>query len=156
MATEAVYLDDFTTLDLQTSGSTSTPIAGIQSVEISGEVSLERLYTADSIKIEAQKQHEAQVSVSIGYSKFDAAIVEQWLGGSGSSANSLTDTSDPQKYQISGTFEEVSGTNEINLTVTGISFESMPLISASRGEFVQWDIEGTGEDITTFEKVSVV
>jgi hypothetical protein len=144
------WLDDYTTLDLSTPGDgTATPVAGIQNVEIVPNVSMERLYTADSIKIEAQKQHEAAVNVTIGYSKWDSTVAEQWLGGGGdTSANSLTDTSDPQKYELSGTFESQNGDRTMDVTVTGITFEEMPLMAASRGEYVQWDLEGTGEDIS--------
>lgn len=152
--TDAYWLDDFTTLDLETDEGTptSTPVAGIQNVEIVANFSIEKLYTADSTKIDAQKQHEAAINVNIGYSKWDSVVVEQWLGGGGgTTANSLTDTSDPQKYQLSGTFDSVDDTTTIDVTVTGITFESMPIFSASRGEYVQWDLEGTGEDISDFQ-----
>jgi hypothetical protein len=32
--------------------------------------------------------------------------------------------------------------------VTGITFEEMPIIAVSRGEFIQWDLSGVGEDLT--------
>lgn len=150
MPNDAYWLDDFSTLDLQTEdqSQSDTPVAGIQNVELVPNVSIEQLYTADSIKIESQKQHEAAVDVNIGWSKWDSEVVEQWLGGAGSSANSLTNTGDPQKYQIVGTFESVSGDRTLDVTVEGITFEEMPIIAASRGEFVQWDLDGTGEDVT--------
>lgn len=154
MANEVYFSDDFTTLDLtEGDGDTATPVAGIQNVEIVPSVSIEQLYTSDSIKIEAQKQHEASVSVSIGYSKWDPEVAKQWLdGGGGNTANSLTDTSDPQKFKIDSDFTSNAGTT-LNITVTGITFEEMPLVSASRGEYIQWDLEGTGEDITDLSTV---
>jgi hypothetical protein len=151
MANEAYWLDDFATLDLETGEATptSTPVAGIQNVTIIPSVSVEQLYTGDSIKIDAQKQHEFSVDVSIGYSKWDPVVAEQWLGGGGgTSANSLTDTSDPQKYQITGEFDSVNDNTTLSVTVEGITFEEMPIIDASRGEYVQWDLEGVGEDMT--------
>jgi hypothetical protein len=111
-------------------------------------VSLERLYTGDSIKIEAQKQHEFQVQVNIGYSKWDPVVAEQWLGGAGgTSANSMTDTSNPQKYSLTGEFESNGGGTTFSIEVSGITFEEIPLVDASRGEYIQWDLEGVGEDI---------
>lgn len=152
---DAYFSDDFTTLDLSTpGGATATPVAGIQNVEIVPSVSIEELYTMESIKIDAQKQHEASVSVSIGYSKWDPEVAQQWLGGSGASGTSLSDTTDPQKYELSATFKQVDGADELNITIEGITFEEMPLIAASRGEYVQWDLEGAGEDVTTLEEVS--
>lgn len=151
----AYWLDDFATLDLETGGGDSTPVAGIQEVAIEAEYgTLERLYTADSTKVEAQKQAEVSVPVEIGYSKFDPAFVEEWLGGDGSTANSLSDTSDPQEYELTGEFVSEDGSQQLNITVTGITFESIPLLAASRGEFVQWDLSGTGTDITDFEEVA--
>lgn len=150
MANEAYSLQDYTTLDLETSQDTptSTPVAGVTNVEITPTVSIERLYTGDTIKIEDQLQHEFQVPVTIEYMKFDPVIAEQWLGGEGgTSANSMTDTSKPQKYSLTGDFESRDGTT-LSIEVSGITFPEMPLIAAANGEYAQWGLEGTGEDIT--------
>lgn len=152
MANEAYFSDDFTTLDLETDEATpvSTPVAGIQGVTIEGNFTIEQLYTADSTKIEAQKQSEASVNVTIEWSKWDPVVAQEWLDGSTSdaTATSLADTTDPQKYSLSATFTSTEGTT-YDITVTGITFETMPLVDASRGEFIQWSLEGTGEDITS-------
>jgi hypothetical protein len=149
---EIFTLQDFSTLDLSTdAGSTETPVAGIQDVTIIPNVSIETLYTADSIKVADKMQHEAAVNVEIGYAFFDGAVVEQWLGGSGSTGTSLTDTSDPQEYSITGTFDSRDDSMQINVTVEGITFEEMPIFDASRGEYAQWDLSGTGTDITNFD-----
>lgn len=144
-------LDDYTTLDLNTSGGTTVGVAGVQEVTVVANVSMEQLYTADSIKIADQLQHEAAIEVEIGYSYWDGDVAAQWLGGDGSTATSLTDTTSPQKYELSGTFQSRDGSNQIDATVTGITFEEMPLMDASRGEYVQWDLSGTGEDVTNYD-----
>lgn len=147
----AYFFDDVTALTLETDQATptATPVAGIQNITIVPSVSIEQLYTGDSIKIDAQKQHEFSVDVNIGFSKWDVSVAEQWLGGGGgTSANSMTDTSDPQKYAFSADFPSVGGGTTFSVKVTGLTFESMPLLDASRGEFVQWDLEGTAEDLT--------
>lgn len=152
MAAEAYYLQDYDTLDLETdeSSPTTTPVAGIVDVELVANVSIERLFTADSIKVEEQKQSEFTVDVNIGFAKFDPAIVEQWLGGGGgTSANSMTDTSDPQKYAINtADFISAGGGTTYSINLTGLTFESMPLFSASQGEFAQWDLSGTAADVS--------
>ncbi len=150
---DAYWFDD-AALVLETDAATATevPIAGLQEVAITPSVSIEQLWTGDSIKIDAQKQHEFQVGVTIGFSKWDVTLAEQWLGGGGdTSANSMTDTSDPQKFSIN-TFDPVAvgGGTTINIQVDGITFEEMPLFDGSRGEYIQWDLEGTGEDITDY------
>lgn len=151
MSSEAYFLQDYSTLDLETDEGTptSTPVAGITSVELVANVSINRLFTADSIKVEEQKQTEHLVDVNIGFAKFDPVIVEQWLGGGGgSSANSMADTSDPQKYAINtADFVSAGGGTTYSINITGITFESMPLFSASQGEFAQWDLSGTGTDV---------
>jgi hypothetical protein len=153
MGSKAYWFDDASlTLETDESTPTSIPIAGLQEVEIIPSVSIERLYTGDSIKIQEQKQHEFSVDVSIGFSKWDVTFAEQWLGGGGgTSANSLTDTSDPQRFSLN-TFDPVSvgGGTTINIEVSGITFEEMPLFAASRGEYVQWDLSGTGTDIPDY------
>lgn len=153
MGSEAYFVDDASlTFETDESTPTSIAVAGLQDVEIIPSVSIEQLYTGDSIKIEEQVQHEFSVDVNIGFSKWDPAFAEQWLGGSGgTTANSMTDTSDPQKFQVN-TFDPVSvgGGTTINIQVDGITFEEMPLFSGSRGEYVQWDVSGTGEDISDY------
>jgi hypothetical protein len=152
MGAEAYWFDDATlTLETDESTPTSIAIAGLQEVEVIPSMSIDRLYTGDSIKIDTQKQHEFSVDVSIGFSKWVVDIAKQWLGGQGSSASSLTDTSDPQKFQLN-TFDPVSvgGGTTINMKITGITFEEMPLFAASRGEYVQWDLSGVGEDVSDY------
>jgi hypothetical protein len=145
--TDAFFSDD-ATLTLETSGATSVPIAGIQDIEVVPSVSIERLYTGDSIKIDSQQQHEFEVAVDIGFSKWDLSLAAEWLGGPASTATSMTDTTDPQKYKITSTFTEVNNGATYDLEVTGITFEEMPIIAVSRGEFIQWDLSGVGEDLT--------
>lgn len=145
-------LNDFNTLDLtEEDGSTATAVAGIQDVAITPSVSIEHLMTADSIKAADRMQHDFTVDVQIGYSFFDGAVVDQWLGGAGgTTAAAMTDTSDPQTYQIAGEFDSADGSNRISATVTAITFPEMPILDAAQGEFAQWDLQGTGEDLTGF------
>lgn len=151
MANKSYFLDGFSTLDLETDEATptSTPVAGIQDVTIVPNFSIERLYTADSVVVEEQKRHEFSVDVQIGFSKWDNTLAEQWLGGGGgSSSTSLTDTSDTQKFAINtADFVSADGNTTLSINITGITFEEMPLVDAARGEYLQWDLQGTGTDI---------
>jgi len=147
---DAFFSDD-ATLTLKTSSGTDVPIAGIQDIEVVPSVSIERLYTGDSIKIDSQQQHEFEVAVDIGFSKWDLDLAKEWLGGDGTSVTTLTDTTDPQKYKITSEFTEVNDGSTYKLEVTGITFEEMPIIAVSRGEFIQWDLSGIGEDVNTLD-----
>lgn len=152
MSRSSIYqLNDFDTLDLvEDSGSTSTPVAGIQNCVITPTASEETLFTGDSVKIADRFHHEHQVNVEIGYSFFDGAIVEHWLGGAGSSGGSWTDTSDPQTFELTADFRSRDGSNALTVTVESITFPEMVIADLSRGEYAQWDITGTGDDITGF------
>ena len=150
MSAEAYWLDD-ASLDVETEEGTSVAIAGLQGVQITPSVSIERLYTADSIKIEAQKQQEFSVDVSIDYQKYDEEMVQQWLGGPGASGTSMADTSDPQDFEVTGTFDSVGGDVQLTVTVSNVTFEEFPIVQASRGEFVENTLNGVGEDITVEE-----
>lgn len=149
MAAEAYALQDYTTLEMETDEGTPTtiPVAGVTEAEIVPSVSIERLYTGDSIKIEDQLQHEFQVSVSLTVRKWDPIFVEQWLGGDGSESNTMTDTSFPQKFVLNSTFASRASNTEYNINVSGITFEELPVISVSNGEFGDWSLEGVGESI---------
>jgi len=151
MSEEAYVLDDYATLNVEESnGNTSVPVAGIQGVTIIPNVSIERLYTADSIKIEEQQQFEFSVDVGIEYSLWDdsATFVKQWLDGSGGlTGTSMADSTDPQKFKIVGKFNSVNSNRQLQADVTGITFEEMPVIDTEMGEYVSRDLSGTGEGI---------
>jgi hypothetical protein len=146
MAAEA-YWADTATLSLETGSATSVPVAGLQGLIVVPSVSIEKLYTGDSIKIDQQQQHEFMVQVDIDISKWDLELYQQWLGGEGASSPSMADTSDPEKFTATGDFESVGGTNAYTWEVSGITFEEMPLLDFSRGEFIEKNLSGEGEDL---------
>jgi len=147
---DAYVLDDYTTLSLQKSGGTTDVVAGITGVTVIPSVSIEQLYTADSIKIEEQQQFEFSVEVGIDYALWDedATFLQEWMGGDGSSSSSMTDTTDPQKFEFDGEFDSVNGDRTLSVTVSGVTFEEAPVIDTEMGEFVSRDLSGTGEDVT--------
>jgi hypothetical protein len=143
-------LDDYGTLTIETSGGTATPIGGVTEVEAMANVSIEELHTADSIKVADKLQHEFNVDVSIGFMFWDGTFAEQWLGGDGSTGTSMADTTTPQKYTLNGTFQSRDSSQEIDMAIEGITFESIPLMTGSNGEYTSWDLDGSGEDVTTY------
>lgn len=150
MAEDAYFFDGYTTLELTTSSETSVPVAGIQGVTIIPNVSIEQLYTGDSIFIEEQQQHEAAVDVGIEYAKWDqeASFIQEWLGGDGSNATSWSDTNDPQKFSLNAVFDSVGGDRTLDATVDGITFPEAPVVDSSMGEYLSRDLSGTGENIS--------
>ncbi len=155
MVADAYYFDEGTLTVTEESGSTEVAVAGIQGITIEPEYgTLERLYTADSTQIESQKQAEAAVNVEIDYSKFDIDAAKQWLGGSGSSATSLTDTSDPTKFTVKVVSTSADEGIERTAEVTGVTFESWPLVDGSQGEFEEYNLSGTGETVSQLADTS--
>lgn len=145
-------LNDFATLDVvEEDTEESTPVAGLQDVSIVPQEQIEILYTADSTKIADRFSHEKQVAVDIGFSFWDGEIAEEWLGGAGQSAGTWEDTSDPQLFELTGDFRSRDGSQAMTFTIPGITFEEMPLLDASRGEYAQWDLTGIGEDVEEFD-----
>jgi len=144
------------TLTTETSGGTATAVAGLRNVEIVPSVDMTRFQTADSIFTEDKMQSNFEVSVSIEYAKFDGDIVGEWLGGDGSTATSMTDTSKPQLFTIEGTFEDRQAANQIDVTVEEIDFEEMPVFSGGEDEYAAWNLEGSGAKLTNFEVTEVV
>lgn len=156
MANHPFVLDDYATLEVDTAGgsmSTDTPVAGVQGVTIVPNVSIERLYTADSIKVEAQQQFEFQVDVSIEYALWEdqSVFLNEWMGGKGSSATSMTDTTNPEEFKLTSTFESVETSQQLDVTVEGITFEEFPIIDTEMGEFVSRDLSGVGTALPTAE-----
>ena len=149
--TDSFWLNDFNTLTLETSGGSTDLVAGIRGVTLEAEYqTFERLYTADSTVAVTDKQAQFNVPVSIEYAFFDPTFAEEWLGGDGTSSTSQTDTSDPQEYKLTGDFRNRDGSKKIEVTVTGITFENIPLFDASMDEYVVWGLEGNGKDVSNF------
>lgn len=154
MPSDAWTIDDYTTLELAVDGgSPTTPVAGISGVTVVPSVSIDRLKTADSGKTEAKHQYDYNVDVGIEYALWDreGSVVEQWLGGAGSSSTSWTDTGQPAEFQLNGSFDSVEGDATMDFTVEGITFEEMPIIDGEQNEFLTRDLSGTGDNIPEFD-----
>lgn len=157
MATDSYWFSDFSVLSLTTSSGTTELAAGVKGATIEAEYqTFERLYTADSTQVEVEKQAEALIPVELDYVKFEPDFVTEWLGGAGSSsATSLTDTSDPQTYTLSGDFDNASGSTQVNITVDNITFPSIPVFDGSQDEFVEWGLSGAGRTISNFDTTTL-
>lgn len=142
-------------LDVTRDDGTDVSIAGITEVTITPSVSIEQLYTGDSIKIEEQMQHSFEVGVDITVRTWDEAMAQEWLGGDGASATSMADTSKPQKFTVTGVLNNIGGTKELTVEVTGVTFEEFPLADLQMGEFQEISLSGTGEDIPQFADTTV-
>lgn len=145
---EERYFGDSMALSIQTEGGTSISIGSLQEVEISVEANENEYFSADQTTREDVKHTEKVPVVTATIGSFDVSLLQQWLGGSGASSTGLVDTSDPQKYQITGSVTPSGGSTKLEAQVTGVTIANMPMFSASRNEFLGKEIEGRGDDIT--------
>lgn len=148
MANQTYYGNDMA-LTIATSAGTDQPVGVLKDVEIVDAVEADELYGAESIKREAVKQREFKVNVSVGFAKYDVSMIQQWQGGSGASSTGMVDTSDPALFKVTGEVTPTGGGTNLKGVVTGVYFPEMPIFSASEGEYVTWEGEGVGKDITT-------
>lgn len=146
--TAKTYYGNDMTLTVKTESGTSITVGVLKNVEIVDAVEQDDLYGANSIKRQATKQREFKVNVSVGYAKYDVALIQQWQGGSGASSTGVVDTSDPALFEITGEVTPTDGGTNLKGVVEEVRFPEMPVFSASEGEYVEWSGEGVGKDVT--------
>ena len=146
------HSQDYQVLTLETESATETVVAGLEGLTITPTTTTDQHYTADSVKINDQVSYEHAVNVEIETAYWDGDFAKEWLGGSGASSTSWADTSDPELFQIATyTHDARDGSNELTAEVENITFEEIPLVEWSQGEYLSWNLSGTGEDIPNFD-----
>jgi hypothetical protein len=143
-----VYYGNDMTLSIQTEGGTSIPVGVLKDVEVIAATEHDELYGADSTKRQTVKQREFGVDWSAGFASMDMALIQEWLGGSGSSSTSFVDTSDPQLFKIIGEVTPDGGSTNKKAVVDNANIPDMPVISVTEGEFETTELEGRASDIT--------
>lgn len=148
MSANAYWFDEGV-LTVEDDSGTELGVAGLQDITVTPTATIERHYTSDSTKIDEQREHEHQVTVDIGFSKWSQQALTYWLTGDASTSDPVewADSSVPNKFSATLEVTDAGGTTT-TAEVTGITFEEFPFFDGSRGEFVQLDISGVGESFT--------
>jgi len=154
MSTEEAIWSNARVLTIQNSASTSVPIAGIQEVSIVPSDEIEELYTMDSNFRADAKRYEHNVNVEITYAKFAPEAAQEWLGGEGATATASQDDSDPALFQIEDVTPSADGTYERTVAVDDVIFPEFPVVEGSYGEFEEWDLSGSGSQISNLADTS--
>jgi hypothetical protein len=141
-------------LTVENSSGTAVNIAGIQDATITPAYEHEELYTLDSTLRETVKRYEHNVNVEITYAKFDPTAVQEWLGGEGSTATASQDTNDPALFNIEDVATSADGEYERTVVADKVVFPEFPIKSASYGEYEEWDLTGSGREISQIEDTS--
>lgn len=151
MTAQPYFGDTMTMTVTAPDDATDIPVAGLKGVTLMLSAEHVKLYTADSIERESVKKRELETPVEIEYAKWDEAFAQWWMAGdAGSTATSVTDTSDVSKFTIDGTVTSADGTTTLQATVQDVFFEEFPLWDASEGEFISQNISGEGRTVSDF------
>lgn len=147
MAEQGPYLGNSMTLSMEREDATSIPIGRITGVEIRMKANEIEYFTADQTTRDdvSHTQRVPVVSGTIG--SWDVLMAKSWLGGSGTNSTGLVDTSDPQKFKITGSVLPKGGSSRLEAEVIGATFPTMPIFSASLDEYIGLEIEGRGDDL---------
>jgi len=154
MSTEEAIWSNARTLSVQNSADTTVPIAGIQEVSIVPAYEHEELYTMDSSFRDTVKRYEHNVNVEITYAKFSVEAAQEWLGGEGATATASQDDSDPALFSIEDVTPSADDTFERTAVVENVVFPEFPVVEGSYGEYEEWDLSGSGRQLSDLSDTS--
>jgi hypothetical protein len=148
MAAERYFGDSMTvTIDTEDTSPVSVPVGSLQQVQIIANAEHVELTSADTTKRDDVAKRNFGVDVTVGVAAFDMTIVEEWLGGDGSSSSSYTDDNSVALFTVAGSVTGSDGTTH-TATVDGVYFPQMPIIDAQEGQWVRHNVQGDGADVT--------
>ena len=145
MPAEAYHIQNKTALNWNIDG-TEYPVAGVSDVTVTLNQSIVELYTGDSVKREDKYAEEKTVEADITVRKWDHELIEAILDTS-----SIDDTSEVPSATLDGTFTAATSDREVSLELTGGSTEEWPIFDLSLGDYGEWELSMTFDDIETFE-----
>jgi hypothetical protein len=141
-------------LSMQNESDTDVPIAGIRDVVITPAYEHTELYTIDSTFREDVKRYEHNVNVEITYANFSLDLAQEWLGGEGSTATASQDSADPALFAIEDVHTSADGGFQRTTAVGDVVFPEFPAIDASYGEFEEYNLTGSGKQLTDLSDTS--
>jgi len=108
----------------------------------------------DSSFRDTVKRYEHNVNVEITYAKFSVEAAQEWLGGEGATATASQDDSDPALFSIEDVTPSADGTFERTAVVENVVFPEFPVVEGSYGEYEEWDLSGSGRQLSDFSDTS--
>jgi hypothetical protein len=105
-----------------------------------------------SIVREGIAKHSAKVDIKIKFGKFDPTLAQDFIGailnpdtptaGTMQDTNKVTDT-----FIIVAGVDNPAGTISFNVRVTGVYFESIPVLTLTENEWVMRDFTAVGKTV---------
>lgn len=147
MASLGPYFGNTMDIAVELEGGTSITVGKVKSVEMMIEVTETEFFSADSTLRDAVQHSEKVPTVTFSIAAWDIELHKQWLGGSGTASTGLVDTTDPQKFTITGEVTPVGGSAKWEVEIVGVTIPTLPLFSASENEFLEEEFDGRGDDL---------
>lgn len=134
-------------------GVTEYTVGILRNVEITLSWEHVPLYGMDSIKMQDIAKHSQKIEIKVKYAKFDPTLAEDFLQDiihPGTSPDgSIEDTNYVKQLTLKAEIQSFDSTPLIyNVVVTGVYFESLPLMQLTENEWVARDFTGQGMDLT--------
>lgn len=132
-----------------TIGGTEYPVAGVSEATVTLSQSIVELFTGDSVKREDKYQEQVQPEAEVTVRKWDHEIINTVLGTPGT-GTALEDTAVVPDVILEGTFQASGSDREITIKLSGGSTEEWPIFDLSLGDYGEWSLSLTFDDIETF------
>jgi len=152
MPTNRYWGDDIATFKVEIDG-TEVTAGKVRDVSIRGEAEHTELFTTDSVTRDDVKRREVAVTVEMTIVEFNEELAQYWLDGTGSTSDTVNDTSDVAEFDV--TVEQnmtdhtgSTGDESLKAAVDNVHFPEMPLIDLAEGEFNEHDLSGRGDGVT--------
>lgn len=146
------------TIAYHTDGGTDIDVGHLQNVEIRVESDHVELRDAGTNKRAAVGQHNIRVPVKAEIKSIDADLLGDILSPSGSNytagtgtLSTIEDTAIPALFDVIATVDSDAG-KTLTVTVRNVAFPNLPILIGTMGQWVSWNIEGVGNDMTFVEE----
>ena len=151
MSEQPFRLQNSSTLEWDIDG-TTYPVAGVSDATINLSQTIVELFTGDSVKREDKYQEEVQPQGEVTVRKWDPEIVSAVLGDPGT-GTALEDTAEVPEVSLEGTFTSSGGDLDVSITLEGGTTEDWPIFDLSLGDYGEWTLDFTFDDISNYEVV---
>ena len=160
MTTERKYFYAKTaTIAFQPDGGTAIDVGSLQNVEIRELADYVELRSAGTNQRVDVAQHNQRVEVTATINEIDMELIADILSPSGTNWTSGTGTlSGIEDTDTASLFDVVATVTStanklLTVTVSNVYFPDIPVLVGTPGEWVGWELSGTGDDVSIVEAV---
>ena len=123
------------------------PVAGVSGATIAINQNIVELFTGDSVNRENKYREERTVQGEITVRKWDHDIIDQALMGT----DGLEDEADVPDAELEGTFDSAATDRTVTIKLVGGSTEEWPIFDLDLGDYGEWTLDMTFDDMETFD-----